>query len=89
MDKSITIRVDNTTLGNIKEAIKKWHGGKIKKLTVCKDSYEQMNELHQDSLTLKECGVDGCLIKTQAPVVTLYYDFIPEGCEEPDPILMC
>jgi hypothetical protein len=89
MDRSITVRVDNTTLENIKEVIKKWHGGKIKKLTLCKGSYVQMNELHHDNLTLKECGMDGCFNKANAPVVTLYYDFTPEGCEEPDPILMC
>lgn len=89
MDFSRTIRVDNTSLATLKDVIKKWHGGKIKTLTVCKDSYKEMNELRNNSLTLKECGIDGTVDKNEAPVVTLYYDFTPDGCAEPDPILMC
>lgn len=89
MDFSRTLRVDNTPLATLKEMIKKWHGGKIKTLTVCKDTFQEMNELRDDKLTLKECGIDGCTEKNQAPAVTLYYDFTPDGCEEPDPILMC
>jgi hypothetical protein len=89
MDFSRTLRVDNTYLGTIKEVIKKWHGGKIASLTVCKDSYQEINELTEDNLTLKECGIHGSEDKNQAPVVILYYDFKPDGCTEPDPILMC
>jgi hypothetical protein len=89
MDFSRTLRVDDTTLCTLKEVIKKWHGGKIASLTVCKDSFQEMNELREDGLTLKECGIDGCADKNEAPVVTLYYDFKPDGCSEPDPILMC
>lgn len=89
MDFSRTLRVDNTTLGTVKEVIRKWHGGKILSLTLCKGNFQEVNELHDDLLTLKECGIDGCCDKNNAPVVTLYYDFKPDGCAEPDPILMC
>ena len=89
MDFSRTLRVDNTSLGTVKEVIMKWHGGKISSLTVCKHSFQQMNELHEDDLSLKECGIDGSIDKNQAPVVTLYYDFKPDGCTNADPILMC
>ena len=88
MDFSGTLRDDNTSLGTVKEVIKKWHGGRISSLTVCKHSFQQMNELHEDNLSLKECGIDGSIDKNQAPVVTLYYDFKPE-CTDADPILMC
>ena len=87
MDFARTVRVD-TSIHTIKEVIKKWHGGKIASLTVCKDNYQETNELHDGRLTLKECGIDGATDKSQAPVVTLYYDFKPDGSTDPDPILM-
>ena len=89
MDFSRTIRVDNTSLSTIKEVIKKWHGGNIASLTVYNGSIQEGNELRGDDLTMKECGIDGFVNKNEAPVVTLYYDFKPDGCTEPDPILMC
>jgi hypothetical protein len=88
MDTSCTVRVD-TTLHTIKETIKKYHGGKIKRLTVCLHSYQESNELNDDSLTLKQCGIDGAVGKENAPSVTLIYDFVPCGSTESDPILMC
>lgn len=88
MDFSRTLRVDNTTLRTVKEVIRKWHGGNISSLTVCRGNFQEMNELHDDHFTLKECGIDGNGDKKQAPVVTLYYNFKPDGCAEPDPILM-
>ena len=88
MDFSRTVRVDNTSLYTIKEVIKKWHGGKIASLKVCKDIFQEKNELRDDNLTLKECGINGARDKSRAPVVTLYYDFKPDGCTDPDPILV-
>ena len=88
MDFSRTVRVD-TTLHTIKELIKTWHGGNIASITVCRGTYQETNELRFDKLTLKECGIDGALDKSQAPVVALCYDFKPDGCTDPDPILMC
>lgn len=88
MDFSSTVRVD-TSIHTIKEIIKKWHGGKIATLTVCKDSYQEMNELRHDQLTLEKCGIKGVSDKDNAPAVTLYYDFKLDGSSEPDPILMC
>lgn len=87
MDFSRTVRVD-TTLRTIKDLIGKWHGGHIAQLTLFKDSHQETNELRSDEATLKECGIDGAA-KDAAPVVTLHYNFTPEGCTDPDPILMC
>jgi hypothetical protein len=88
MDFSSTVRVD-TPVHTIKEVIKKWHGGKISALTVCKDSYQEMNELRHDKLTLENCGFKGVSDKDNAPAVTLYYDFKLDGCADPDPLLLC
>mmetsp|Transcript_10498 Transcript_10498/g.22237 ORF Transcript_10498/g.22237 Transcript_10498/m.22237 type:complete len:130 (-) Transcript_10498:428-817(-) len=88
MDFSRTVRVD-TTIHTIKEVIKTFHGGRLASLTVCKDSYQETNELRFDKLTLKECGFNGTPNKSEAPVSTLHYDFTPDGCTDPDPILMC
>jgi hypothetical protein len=88
MDFSRTFH-SSATIHTVKEVIKKWHGGKIQSLTLCKDSYQETNELRDDKLTLKECGIGGAFDKNKAPAVTLYYDFKPSGCAEPDPILMC
>lgn len=77
----------------MKELIKKWHGGKISRLTVCRDSYKETNELKSDNLPLKDLlGIDGSQDKEQAPAVTLYYDFKPEtgaSVNNTDPIMMC
>ena len=88
MDFERTVTVD-TTLHTIKEVIKKWHGGKIAKLTVCKDRYQETNELRDDNLTLREYGIDGLPDESQAPVIAMHYDFKPDGCTDPDPVLMC
>ena len=85
MDFSRTVKVD-TTLGTIKEVIKKRHGGNLSSLTICKDYYQETNELRDDSLTLKQYGINGAE-KSKAPSVTLYYDFKPEGIS--DPLVMC
>ena len=87
MDFSRTLRSDSTSLGTVKEVIKNWHGGRIASLTVCKDTFQEINELLEDKLTLKECGINGSASKNEAPVVRLYYDFKLEGCTEPDSIL--
>ena len=88
MDFSTTVRT-TTTLRTIKEAIKTHHGGRLKRLTVCKGEYRETNEMRDESLTLKEGGIEGALDKDQAPTVTLHYNFVPDGCDEPDLVLMC
>jgi hypothetical protein len=88
MDFSRTFH-SSATVRTVKEVIKKWHGGNIQSLTLCKDSYRETNELRDDKLTLKECGIGGAFNKDNAPAVTLYYDFTLSGCAEPDPILLC
>lgn len=84
---TLAVRV-GTTLRTIKDLLKERHGGNIAQLTIFKDSHRETNELRADEATLKECGIDGGP-KDAAPVVTLHYDFTPDGCAEPDPILMC
>ena len=86
MDFSRTVKVD-TTLGTIKEVIKKRHGGNLSSLTICKDSYQETHELRDDKLTLKQYGINGAAEKSEAPTLTLYYDFKPEGIS--DPLVMC
>lgn len=88
MDFARVVRVD-TSVHTIKEVIAKWHGGNIAKLTVCKGSFKESNEMRNDNATLKECGIDGTPDKSEAPSVCLHYNFTPGGCDEPDPILMC
>ena len=88
MDFSSTFRVD-TSVHTIKEVLKKWHGGKVATLAVFKDSYQEMNELRHDHLTLEKCGIRGVSDKENAPTVTLFYDFKPDGCSDPDPLLLC
>mmetsp|Transcript_10410 Transcript_10410/g.22248 ORF Transcript_10410/g.22248 Transcript_10410/m.22248 type:complete len:133 (-) Transcript_10410:168-566(-) len=87
MDFSRTVQV-TTTIHSIKEVIKKWHGGKIARLTVCKDTFSENNELRNENSTLKDIGIRGNANKEEAPVLTLMYDFKPDGCDNPDPILM-
>jgi hypothetical protein len=88
MDFSRTFH-SSTTIHTVKEVIKKWHGGHIQNLILCKDSYHETNELRNDNHTLKECGIDAAFDKNMAPSVTLFYDFKPIECDQPDPILMC
>ena len=88
MDFSSTFRVD-TSVHTIKEVLKKWHGGKVATLAVFKDSYQEMNELRHDQLTLEKCGIKGVSDKENAPTVTLYYDFKLDGYSDPDPLLLC
>ncbi len=64
-------------------------GGKVATLAVFKDSYQEMNELRHDQLTLEKCGIKGVSDKENAPTVTLYYDFKHDGCSDPDPLLLC
>lgn len=88
MDFSRVFR-SSTTIHTIKEVIKSYHGGSIQKLTLCKDTYSEINELSNDWITLKDCsGVSGALDKSKAPVIRICYDFLPGGSTEPDPILM-
>ena len=88
MDFSRVFR-SSTTIHTIKEVIENYHGGNIQKLTLCKDTYTETNELRNDRITLKEClGISGSLDKNKAPVIRICYDFLPDGCTEPDPILM-
>lgn len=88
MDFSRVFR-SSTTIHTIKEVIVNYHGGNIQKLTLCKDTYLETNELRNDRITLKEClGISGSLDKNKAPVIRICYDFLPDGCTEPDPILM-
>ena len=88
MDFSRVFR-SSTTIRTIKEVIENYHGGNIHKLTLCKDTYSETNELRNDRKTLKEClGISGSSDKNKAPAMRICYDFLPDGCTEPDPILM-
>ena len=78
-----------TSVQSIKETIKLHHGGKIKRLTLCLDCYQETNELRNDQLTLKEAGIVGGS-KNEPANQVMYYDFTPDSSEcGSDPILMC
>ena len=88
MDKTRIMKLD-TTVHTVKETLREWHGGNLRKLTLCAGAYQESNELRDDKRTLKDMGITGSSNKNEAPIVVMFYNFIPDGREEPDPILMC
>jgi len=88
MDFSRVVSTD-TSVQSIKETIKLHHGGKIKRLTLCLDCYQEANELRNDQLSLKEAGIIGGS-KNEPIEKVMFYDFTPVTSETgTDPILMC
>lgn len=88
MDFSLAVSTD-TSVQSIKETIKLHHGGKIKRLTLCLNCYQETNELRNEQLTLKEIGIVGGS-KNEPTKRVMFYDFTPEASESgSDPILMC
>lgn len=88
MDKTRIMKLD-TTVHTVKETLREYHGGNVSKLTLCNGAYQECNELRDDKRTLKDMGITGSSNKNEAPIVVMFYNFIPDGREEPDPILMC
>ena len=88
MDKTRIMKLD-TTVHTVKETLREFHGGNVSKLTLCAGAYQESNELRDDKRTLKDMGITGSSNKNEAPIVVMFYNFIPDGREEPDPILMC
>ena len=88
MDYSRVVSTE-TSVQSIKESIKLHHGGKIKRLKLCLDCYQETNELRNEMQTLKEIGIIGGS-KNDPRSVVMYYDFSPVTSETgTDPILMC
>eukprot|EP01035_Chromulina_nebulosa_P020352 gene20352-26416_t len=91
---------ESTYIFTIKKLLRERHG-RMDDLKICFNSFIEPNEVKNDMLTLKECNIvskakDVASEKSNGPsfgmndenlqVYQVYYDFIPNGHE--DPILL-
>ena len=86
MDFKITLPTC-TTIQALTDIIK-YHHGSISSIVICKNSFEENNELRDAHATLEDCGIRGSSDKSNAPCVVLYYNFKTVESHI-DPILMC
>ncbi len=77
----------STSIQTLKDIIKQHHGS-ITGIVICKNNFEEKNELRDARLTLKDCGIQGSSDKSNAPCVVLFYNFRTVKTQI-DPILMC
>lgn len=87
---------ENTHIFSIKKILRE-RLGKMNDLKICFNSYSEANEVHNDMLTLAQCGVTGAPLSNdidevtgvvppdsvQLPTVTVYYDYKPSDFEDP------
>jgi hypothetical protein len=89
---------ENTHIFTIKKMLAERHGH-LKDLKLCIGSYIQANEIVDEMLTLRECGLAGKpqvkyldennmvkIDESDVPVVHIYYDFKP--ADTGDPVLL-
>ena len=74
----------DTHVFTLKKKIIERHG-RIKDLVVCKESYEEQNELTDDMKTLEEYGILGGTADDNV-VARIFYEFKP--CDHDDPLLL-
>ncbi len=96
MDFSQQFR-DDTRIFTIKRILKERHG-KIDNLQLCFHSFSESNEVHDEMLTLYECGIKGFPVgaavtdediemeEKSIPIVKLFYDFKP--ADKSDAVLL-
>jgi len=87
MDFKMEMRTD-AHLFSIKTLLVRKHG-KIADLVICRDAYQEQNELTDDMKTLKEYGFEGGSSKENPPIHNLYYNFKIGDASDPDPLLLC
>ena len=86
MDFKMTLPT-STSIQTLTDIIKQHHGS-ISSIVICKNSFEENNELRHAQATLEDCGIRGSSDKSNAPCVVLYYNFKTVESQI-DPILMC
>ena len=77
-------------ISKIQEIIFERHG-KVENLKICIEDFRESNEIQLDDgdKLLKDYDtIKGSLIKEDAPVVDIIYNFKPIGSDNPDPILL-
>ena len=86
MDFQTTVNI-NTNIYSIQKLLQIKHG-RIRDLKLYKGAIvKEENELCDEYKTLKECGVEGGMIKEDAPKLNICYDFKPVN-QTHDPILL-
>ncbi len=85
---------EDTYIFTIKRILRERHG-KIEGLKLCFHAFTEANEIHDEMLTLRDCGLKGFPVgaaeteedKTQEenaiPIVQLFYDFRPDTPGDP------
>lgn len=77
------MRVKITTrLFTIKNRLVERHG-RITELRVCKDQFNERNEMSDDMMTLAEYGIQGAPKDAEPMVYQIYYDFKPSDHDDP------
>mmetsp|Transcript_5444 Transcript_5444/g.7860 ORF Transcript_5444/g.7860 Transcript_5444/m.7860 type:complete len:108 (+) Transcript_5444:1946-2269(+) len=77
----------STSIQTLKDIIKQHHGS-ITGIVICKNNFEEKNELRDGRLTLRDYGIQGSSDQSNVPCVVLHYNF-KTGEAQIDPILMC
>ena len=89
---------ETTNIFTIKKLLAERHG-RVEDMKICIDAFSEANEIKDEMLTLKECGLkgrapnmiraaDGSVIEEEGsvPTVHIFYDFKPE--DHSDPIIL-
>ena len=80
---------EETRIFTIKKILQERHG-KLESLKLCFHAFVEANEVDDEMLTLKECGLKGVLVDitnndevATIPTVQLFYDFKPVNFSDP------
>ena len=89
---------ETTHIFTIKKLLREKHG-RIDDLKICFHAFTEANEIHDEMMTLLECGLKGypCggaitaeekdLEESSVPIVQLFYDFKP-AANQSDPVVL-
>lgn len=88
---------EDTYIFTLKRILREKHG-KITDLKLCFHAFTESNEVTDEMLTLRDCGIQGYpvggaataeereLEERSIPVIQLFYDYKP--ADEPDPVIL-